>query len=192
MVGRAFVSLAFSAGLIALTAPASGQESVYTQIGDCSARNAPNGFEFLISFVACEGYGEWTVYAGATEQTARLGFGERNLPRQLEETPITSVGAFSTTAQTLEWRTRGRTPFATIARWTARRGSARLEEYLVVTALDARNGACHVAYIDATRINEANAVARAAADQMAEGFRCGSRAPQRIDATQARRLRRGR
>lgn len=191
MLGRVLI-LAIGASLLAATAPASAQDSTYTRIHNCSAQNAPAGFEYLISFLACEGYGGWTVYSGATEQTARLAFGSRNIARQLSETPITSNGAFSTTAETIEWRVRGRTAYATIARWTARRGPTRLEEYLVVTALDTRNGACHVAYIDVTVVSSANVVARAVADQMADGFRCGSRGPQRISAREARRFNAGR
>ncbi len=191
MLGRA-VLLALAASLVAVPSAANAQQSAYTRIGDCSARNAPAGFEFLISFLACEGYGGWTVYSGATEQSARIAFGERNLARQLSESPFTAVGAFSTTAETIEWRTQGRMPFATIARWTARRGPTRLEEYLVVTALDSRNGACHVAYVDVTRVPNANAVARAAADQIADGYRCGSGAPMRIGAAEARHLMSGR
>ncbi len=190
MIVRSLV-LAAIMGLV-VSAPSAAQESAYTRLGDCSARNAPAGFEFLDSFLACEGYGRWTVYAGATGQSQRLAYGDRNLARQLSETPITVSGAMATTAETIEWRTSGRQPYATIARWTARRGPARLEEYLVVSALDGQNGACHVAYVDVTEVSNANAVARQAADDLANGFRCGSRAPYRIGASEARRLMSGR
>ena len=177
-------------------------DSAYTRIGDCTPRNPPPGYEFLIAFTACDGRDGWTVYSGATEHSGRIAFGDRAIERQLSETPVTSVAQFSNTSETIEWRMedsgRGWRPFATIVRWRAMRPEARsgaqrfelttVEEYLVVSALDRRNGACHAVYVDVRQVNDANTVARRAADVMARGFECGSRAPFRIGAAQARRL----
>lgn len=190
---------ALAAGSLAV---AQDVDSAYTRIADCAPRTAPEGYESLISFMACEGRDGWTVHVGATAHTSRLAFGERALERQLAETPILSVAQVSNTSQTIEWRLethrRGWRPFAAIVRWRALRPDLRgdgsrpdmvtVEEYLVVTALDARNGACHAAYVDARRVRDANTVARRAADVMARRFECGSRAPFRIGPAEAERL----
>ncbi len=186
--------VAFIALVLSLLVPPQGwaQDSTYTRIGDCSARRAPAGMEYLNAFMACEGYGGWAVYTASTNQAERLAYGDRGLVRQLSETPIRSTVGLASTAETIEWRTRGRQPYAVIARWTARRGTTRLEEYLVVSALDARNGACHLSYIDVTEVSNANDVARRIADRTAPGFTCGSRTPTRIGASEARQLMAGR
>ncbi|MCP2678202.1 hypothetical protein NHF45_01505 [Maricaulaceae bacterium NA33B04] len=182
--------VAFFALVLSLLVPPQSwaQDSTYTRIGDCSARRAPAGMEYLNAFMACEGYGGWAVYKGSTNQAERLAYGDRGLVRQLSQTPIRSTVGLASTAETIEWRTRGRQPYAVIARWTARRGPTRLEEYLVVSALDARNGACHLAYVDVTEVSNANDVARRIADRSAPGFTCGTQAPTRIGMSEARRL----
>ncbi len=186
----------------AASAAAQPVDSAYTRVADCAPRTPPQGYEFLASFLACEGRDGWTVYLGATGHSGRIAFGERALDRQLSETPITSVAQFSNTSETIEWRMeaagRGWRPFATIVRWRAMRPQARagsnrlematVEEFLVVSALDARNGACHAAYVDARRVRDANTVARRAADVMARDFACGTRAPFRIGPAEAERL----
>jgi len=193
MVLRAAL-LSIVSALPAGAAPATAQsfDSAYTRIGDCEPRNAPEGYEFLISFMACAGYGDWVLYVGATEQTSRLAFGGRNLDQQFSETPINRVGAVSNTGDTIEWRLSGERAFATILRWRAMRpgqsGFQTVEEYLVVTALEGGNSACHAAYVDVRTVPNANRVARRAADTIARDFQCGARAPFRIGLDEARRL----
>jgi hypothetical protein len=174
--------------LTATCAPVWAQDSAYTRMGDCTPRNAPAGFEYFNAFLQCEGYGGWPVFTGSTDGMSRLAFGARNLAGQLAETPITTIEGRATAASTIEWRVNGQTPFATIARWQARLGPQVVEDYLVVSALDSGRGACHVAYVDARAVDNAEMVARRAADRMAPGFQCGSRGPFRIGAAEAQRL----
>jgi len=84
---------------------------------------------------------------------------------------------FNTVGDTIEWRLRDGEAFATILRWYTSvnepDGSMYEGQVLVVTRLGQGN-TCHVARIDALANDNANALAREAADSMASDFDCAS------------------
>lgn len=84
---------------------------------------------------------------------------------------------FNTVGNTIEWRLRDGEAFATILRWYTSvddsEGGMYEGQVLVVTRLGQGN-TCHVARIDALANDDANALAREAADTMAAGFDCDS------------------
>lgn len=85
---------------------------------------------------------------------------------------------FNRLGEKIEWRVSDvegrRKPFATILRFFTQREEGGDEgQILVVTRIE-EGATCHVAYIDALANPDANALARAAADELAPGFDCRS------------------
>jgi hypothetical protein len=173
--------------------------SAYTELADCVETDGPAPINEV-----CEGYAGWRVFIGASDHSAGLAYSERARGEQLAQRPITG-GLFQSFSSTVEWRVRrvsgAWTPFATIHRWNSvtpeldetgsPTGEFRTEaESLVVTALREAGpiGACHAAYVDVQGVYDANSVARAFADMMADDFRCGLDEPYRIGAGEAARL----
>ena len=174
--------------------------SAYSQLDRCVEIDGPAPVN-----ERCEGYGDWTVFIGASDHSAGLAYSQRARDEQMAQRPV-SGGLFQSFARVIEWRVRdeagGWTPFATIHRWTAATpvfddaagdftGAVdTVAEVLTVTALRPEGpiGACHIAYVDAREVYDANLVARAAADLDAPLFRCGEDAPVRIGAGEAVRL----
>ena len=75
----------------------------------------------------------------------------------------------------IEFRIRpgARQPFAAILRYFTDNGDDKpRRQVLVVTKIAGRDDACHMAYIDALAIPDANGVAQKAADAMAGSFDC--------------------
>ncbi|KWV46539.1 hypothetical protein AS156_01650 [Bradyrhizobium macuxiense] len=88
-------------------------------------------------------------------------------------------GPFSSTMDTVEWRTAGNKPFAIIQRWLIadndtldKQGGPVSRPMLAVTRLPP-GAVCHVAYVDVAANPNANDLARQAADGFARGFKCG-------------------
>lgn len=186
--------------MIALAGAQAGVSSVYTELTGCDETDDGGGL-----LVRCDGHAGWDVYISAGEHSASLAYSGRAMNEQFMQNPI-SVGMDQYFSNTIEWRVReeagGWTPFATIHRWMASTpiinpdtgmatGESRTDpEVLVVTALREEGpiGACHAAYLDVQEVYDANTVARAFADSMADEFRCGLDQPYRIDAGEAARL----
>ncbi|PAY04297.1 hypothetical protein CK489_34200 [Bradyrhizobium sp. UFLA03-84] len=89
-------------------------------------------------------------------------------------------GPFSSTGDTVEWRTAGSKPFAIIQRWQIadnseqdKRGGPVSRAMLAVTRLPPGD-VCHVAYVDVAANPDANVLARQAADDFARDFKCGT------------------
>lgn len=89
-------------------------------------------------------------------------------------------GPFSSTGDTVEWRTAGGKPFAIIQRWQIadnseqdKRGGPVSRAMLAVTRLPPGD-VCHVAYVDVAANPDANALARQVADDFARDFKCGT------------------
>lgn len=189
--------------MIALAGAQAGVSSVYVELTECEAvdGDAPVNER-------CEGYAGWDVRISASEHSASLAYSDRAMAEQFMQNPVTG-GLDQSFSRTIEWRVRatesgdgGWTPFATIHRWKAGApvfdpdtgiptGEWRTDaEVLVVTALreDGPIGACHAAYVDVQEVYDANTVARAFADSMADEFRCGVDDPYQIGAGEAARL----
>jgi len=176
-------------------------DSAYTRLDACEEVDG----RALIN-ERCEGYAGWAVYVGASDHSAGAAFSDRGRDAQLSQNPIGHGAQFQSFSRVVEWRVRaganGWTPFATIHRWTsgsqvydeaAGRMTGEVEQrdnVLVVSALRETGamGGCHVAYVDARSVTDANRVARAAADLDTGAFRCGYDEPVWIRASGAAAL----
>jgi hypothetical protein len=146
-----------------------------------------------------EDYGEWhckglgmAVLVSAGDQRMTMSFG----PRAKDEPAAgqTLQGFNDAYKARIEWRlmrnARGRAqPFAAIVRWNTflLSGSdapdkAVKGQVLVVTRLGP-GGVCHVGYVDALANADANALARAIADERARAFNCATEKPIILGAT---------
>jgi hypothetical protein len=189
--------------MIALAGAQAGVSSAYSELTECEAVDGDAPVNEL-----CDGYAGWDVHISASEHSASLAYSDRAMAEQFMQNPVTG-GLDQSFSRTIEWRVRaaesgdgGWTPFATIHRWTATSpvfdpdtgmpsGDWRTEaEVLVVSALREEGpiGACHAAYIDVQEVYDANTVARAFADSMADEFRCGIDQTYQIGAGEAARL----
>jgi len=157
-------------------------ESVYTslKLETCSQRPTDPREELPWSLWDCAGYGGIDLVVGESDLrfTIAYGFdgpadpgGGQTLP------PFNSIG------QTLEWRLDDAgQPFATIIRYFTHAGDGVAEgQVLVVTKLGSTS--CHAAYLDALANEDANALARAAADLITPNFRCDIDTPLWVSAS---------
>lgn len=158
--------------LIALGMPSAlAAESAYTplKLEACSQRPTDPREELPWSLWDCEGYGGIALLIGESDLrfTVAYGIGGAADPGESQTLP-----PFNTIGQTMEWRLDDAgQPFATILRYFTDTGEAGAEgQVLVVTKLGDRS--CHVAYVDALANEDANTLARSAADLIAPNFRC--------------------
>lgn len=86
-----------------------------------------------------------------------------------------TFGNFNTAGPTLEWRSEGSVPFATIVRYHMDSSDGSKFNYLVVTTLQG-DEACHIGYVDGALPNH-NEIARQIADDTARGFNCATDMP---------------
>lgn len=127
----------------------------------------------------CAGLRGYPVFYAEHEQRTRLSFGaaasDRTAAGQSLKPANTIFDAPGHRA-TIEWRFRriGKTdlPYATIVRYFVTQGN-RQREALVVTKVSSTE-ACHMAYLDASATRDAMALARSAADEMADRWSCAS------------------
>ncbi len=123
---------------------------------------------------ACVGYNNSLVYVTEGDLRMFVSFG---LGAMQEKAAEQTLPAFNTIGDTLEWRVAYKNgqwvPFATILRWKTQIGDGSQPDgqILVVTKLEPGN-VCHVAYINATLIANANEEARRFADNQVPGFDC--------------------
>ena len=153
--------------------PAAAQqiESAYTDL-DLDACSLLHADDFGAQW-ACPGYKGYPVMVaeGDLRFFVSYGFGAPD-----EKAATQTLPPFNRLGPRIEWRlsneSGGFRPFATILRFFTSRETGEDEaEVLVVTRLE-ESATCHVAYIDATANENANEMARAAADELARGFDC--------------------
>jgi len=168
------------AGLLALflSAPVSAAsfDSVYTKLNldDCKAIPVAKAEPADGGRWACMGYDNTLVYVAEGDLRFFVSYGLNALKEKAVEQTLPQ---FNTINDTLEWRLiyeNGKwKPFATILRWYTQGGgnSNAKGEVLVVTKLEPGN-VCHVAYINAKLVPEANKIARQIADTNAAEFNC--------------------
>ena len=146
----------------------------YTQFdADKGCKHTPSRVEEDYGSWQCPGYAGIAVRLSAGDQRMQVSFG----PRANKEVAAgETLPAFNNAYKgTVEWRSVGGKPFATILRWNVmmpddeRQASGRV---LVVTRLNP-GGVCHVAYVDARTTANPNEVARKLADEKARSFKCG-------------------
>ena len=122
----------------------------------------------------CRGYNDSVVYVTEGDLRMFVSYGPDAMN---EHASRQTLPAFNYVGETLEWRVRkvnGKwVPFATILRWHTESGDMAEQkgEVLIVTKLEAGN-TCHVAYIDAQLVPDANKIARAFADEETKDFDC--------------------
>lgn len=147
-------------------------DSVYTDVNldDCIVLKAD---DFGASF-ACPGYKGFPLYIaeGDLRFFVSYGFGAPD-----EMAAGQTLPAFNVIGDTLEWRVSNRTgdfvPFATILRYFTQEGDGSQPDgqVLVVTKIEEGN-TCHIAYVDARAVTDANTIARQLADENAHDFDC--------------------
>lgn len=170
-----------SLSLSALACQASAQESAYSHVNGetchtVSESDEGGGYSVI---QRCEGHDGWNVYFDSGDHGSSSAFSRSEL------TPETMpyggyIGNFGGFNDVIEWRldTRGEA-FATIHRYRSQsftsEGDAIDHSILIVTRLEA--GAvpesCHVGYVVASEIADANVHAREMADMLAADFVCG-------------------
>jgi len=167
--------LAILAGIFVLASPTLAAEidSAYTKI-DLDKCTPFESWELGQSW-ACSGYKEYPVYVAEGDLRMVVSYGV-DAPNEMAAQQ--TLPQFNTINDTLEWRMvrneEGRwDPFATILRFYTQTGDGSEPDgqVLVVTKLEVGN-TCHIAYIDARRVANANEVARQWADDTARHFDC--------------------
>jgi len=181
------LAAALVAAIIAGVAPARGAEildSAFTHFDAKHCRHKPGRDVEDYGSWRCAGYGGIVVWLAAGDQRMFVSFG----PHAADELATAQTfPAFNDAYEgTIEWRLERRPdgrmhPFAAIMRWNVRidaddDGHPR-GRYLVVTRLGP-GGVCWVGTVFANGDPNANAAARAIADQQARAFRCGIDKPQ--------------
>lgn len=164
--------------LLATAAPARAAfESAYTELdfGQCLVLEADD-FGVRRACPGHRGYPVW-VAEGDLRFFVSYGFSAPREPAAGQTPP-----PFNTLGPRIEWRLSNASgrwmPVATILRFMLDPAEGRAPgEVLVVTRLG-EGRTCHIAYIDARANPDANALARAAADRLAEGFDCKTDAPE--------------
>ena len=161
------------AATLLLAAPATAQQidSSYTDV-DLDACTVVSSDDFGSTW-ACSGYKGLPVMIAEGDLRFFVSYGLSSTEeRAAEQTPP----PFNYLGEKIEWRLSnadgGWKPFATILRYFVQREEGEDEgQILVVTRLEP-GATCHVAYIDALANEEANVLAREAADDLAPDFDC--------------------
>jgi ABC-type sugar transport system substrate-binding protein len=177
---RAVIAIALAT---TLTPAAAAQtiESHYTSTADESCK---------IVDKAKEGDGDWVVRSCPGRAGLIISINEDDLRTSVsagrnvkaagdEPASSQSFPGFNSVGDTLEWRAvKGKTPFALIHRWFLAdsqnpKPDGRPPSFglMVVTRLPP-GPVCHVAYVDVRANPDPNALARRAADELAQKFRC--------------------
>lgn len=118
----------------------------------------------------CPGFQGIPVYVAEGDLRMFVSFGEdaADQPAATQTLPN-----FNTVNDTLEWRLRDGRPFATILRWfPTLEDGVSTGSVLIVTQLEPAGGICQIARIDARSNQNANVLARQAADRLAGSFDC--------------------
>lgn len=126
----------------------------------------------------CVGLQGYPIYFSEYDLRHYIAFGTVDDPWEY----IGGFANFNNVGDTIEWRTEGLRPFATIMRWYLHNYDADTDsniegQVLVITKVaDPEIGnmnSCPVAYVDALANENANVLARQVADLAARAFRCG-------------------
>ena len=169
--------------LPAAAAFAEDNSSAYTKIDLAACREeAPDPDDPLESGTWwCEGYGGMPVMVTEGDLRFMLSYGS---DAENERAAGQTMPGFNTIGETLEWRLRRGSdgalhPFATILRYftDAPNPGERKGQFLVITKLGGPGQICQIGYVDALANPDANAVARAVADNGADDFDCAIHQP---------------
>ena len=128
----------------------------------------------------CSGVAGYKVTVTDDDLRTTVSVGTNIRRAQKEPAANQSFGPFNSAHERIVWRGRkGAKPFAILQRWTIadqenldKNGRPSGVDLFIVTRLPP-GPVCHVAYVDASANDEAEALARRAADAHARKFRCG-------------------
>lgn len=163
-------------------APAAAEESVYTTIdlGACPQAPIDVNDPLQSGIWQCAGYLGIPVWITESDLRFFVSYGA-NAANEIAAHE--TLPPFNYINSTLEWRLNDQgQPFATILRFFTDSGDGGPENQILVVTAISPDGACHVAYVDASRNPGANELAQAAADMFARNFTCGYHAPLWIGA----------
>jgi hypothetical protein len=137
----------------------------------------------------CPGRAGLIVLISEGDLRETVSVGRNRWDAEAEPAAQTWFGPFNSTTETVEWRAVDGRPFAMIQRWHIadnddpdKDGRPRTKQMLAVTRLPP-GAVCHVGYVDVAANPDANTLARTAADQIAQDFKCGTDEPKLIGAS---------
>lgn len=194
VLGLALLMLAIAPAL------AFQDRSEFTRFEDCEDRDPGDLAPYLQVCATPFGYEVWLPYS---EHSSAMAIGPNGLEAQFDQRP--EIGGLDMTiGPVMDWRFRSGSaePYAGIIRYRGQTPvyDGEIGEFtgevqtnsnvLVVVALrpDGEMSACHVAYIDAMQLPDANVVAHRVAARYAPGFECGSEEVMGIDLLSAEQL----
>lgn len=180
IVTSRFVSLISALAMLFLGASAASAqqiESAYTDV-DLDLCSVVSADDFGATWT-CPGYKGIPVMIAEGDLRFFVSYGLRMADEPAAEQ---TLPPFNYLGPRIEWRMSnaegGWKPFATILRYYVQREDGEDEgQVLVVTRLEV-GATCHVAYIDARANDEANVLAREAADELAPDFDCAEDEPE--------------
>ena len=155
-------------------AEAAGPKSVYSKIDidKCSVfrKDAESGSTSWF----CPAIANQAVWVAEDDLRFFVSFGRA---AEVQVAASQTLPPFNRINDTLEWRLGpDGEAYATILRWFTEFDDGRTGQVLVVTKVS-DDGTCHVAYVDALANENANELARQAADTMTPGFDCRTQSP---------------
>lgn len=177
---RTLSRLAAAVATAGAALPAAAQDftSQYTSTAtkNCKRVDAAKENDGDWSIWQCAGLGGNVVRVTESDLRMTVSIGRDLAAAAASPAAKQQFGPWNNVHDTLEWRSSGGRPFATIQRWflsdttkTDRKGNPTQVGMLIVTRLAP---ACHVAYVDAAANGNANVLARQAADLHAREFDC--------------------
>lgn len=162
-------------GLGCAPAAAGDVTSAYTKFDlGRSCRQVEKGDAFVYAGTwSCPGAPGPDIVVASADDREFVGFGKNGAKTCAF---LKTFNGFNSALSPVEWRIRNGKPFAAIERWrVVVDENGNTATWLVVTALHGKE-ACPVHYV-AGSYPDANAQARRAADDLAEGFDCENDAP---------------
>ena len=157
-----------------VAATAADYSSTYTKFDLSACEQIEKGDEYVFAGTwVCAGYKGAEIIQSSADDRSFAAFGSRDDQHCAFHK---TFNPFNTALSPVEWRLKDGKPFAAIERWSVVADeNGNSVTWLVVNALRPYDS-CHVHYV-AGSYPEANAAARRAADDLAEGFDCENDVP---------------
>lgn len=167
------LALGLAGLLLPLSVEAAEMKSVYTDIDFDQCTTIESDDTGAMS--ACPGYKGFPLIIGEGDLRMFVSYG---ISATTEKAAEQTLPPFNHLGKKMEWRIAvdgdSFTPLATITRWYTQREESQDEgQVLVVTQLKL-GAVCHIAYIDALAVKDANETARRIADEKAGTFDCAN------------------
>lgn len=154
--------------LAGFSVPASAASSAYTDL-DLDRCKTLSSNEFGTQW-ACTGFGGMPLRVAEGDLRFSFAYGRKGEDEVLAGQ---TLPPFNTLGPRIEWRLdNSGKPFASIVRYLTDRDDPLPDAQVLVVSKLKPGNSCHIAYIDATANADANALARQAADELAQKFDC--------------------